>query len=281
MKIFLWTIAILGVLNADEMQRIESIVKDITNLRADYEKCTQQLKENNNTVLVFETSDSVNEEKLKSYELLLIAEKRRNQLLISQIDEFNSSDVKKTDLQKNIERLEVIVKNQEESLKTKEISINSLRKEISSLEKKNKRILLSKDNKAKSLKNKSLGSAITNLVCEKQNSFPELVMKEEIRTQKIIKKKNIKKSVKSKTDIINASDEEIYITDASAFRLLGDSNIYDAIEGVVVDEWEERTSFTSNQKSENWVKITGYFVDKQWLPASENLWIQSSKVLKR
>ena len=43
MKILLGSLVLVSFLYADEMQRIESILQDITNLRSDYEKCQASL----------------------------------------------------------------------------------------------------------------------------------------------------------------------------------------------------------------------------------------------
>ncbi|WP_457749613.1 hypothetical protein [Sulfurimonas sp.] len=70
-------------------------------------------------------------------------------------------------------------------------------------------------------------------------------------------------------------------TKASAFRLKKDAPIYNAINGKKIDEWEKGTSFTSNQKTEKFIKITGYFKNKQWVKAEKPLWIRSDDALKR
>jgi len=35
------------------------------------------------------------------------------------------------------------------------------------------------------------------------------------------------------------------------------------------------------KKKKNWVKITGYFIDKKWKKAKKEMWIKDSKVSKR
>jgi len=41
----------------------------------------------------------------------------------------------------------------------------------------------------------------------------------------------------------------------------------------VLEQWEKHTSFTSNVKSKNRIKITGYFVNKKWRKASKEMWV--------
>ena len=88
------------------------------------------------------------------------------------------------------------------------------------------------------------------------NAFPPLVLKDEYK----------------------ATENE---TRAYAYRLAKDAKIYDAIDGVVVTQWEARTSFTSNKRTKEWIKITGYFVDKVWRPSTKEMWIKSSDTIKR
>jgi len=69
---------------------------------------------------------------------------------------------------------------------------------------------------------------------------------------------------------------------ASAFRLCKDADIYaDANSMKVVDQWENGTSFTSNIKNKNRIKITGYFVDGIWQKAQKNMWINRESVKQR
>ena len=49
----------------------------------------------------------------------------------------------------------------------------------------------------------------------------------------------------------------------------------------VIYKWENKSSFTSSLMTENWIKITGYFVDKQWKKAAEELWVKKINTIKR
>jgi len=68
---------------------------------------------------------------------------------------------------------------------------------------------------------------------------------------------------------------------AHAFRANKFASIYDGISGKVVETWEPMTSFTSNEKKDGWIKITGYFVEKIWKPVSQELWIKSQDATMR
>ena len=106
--------------------------------------------------------------------------------------------------------------------------------------------------------------------------YKKLYEQEKAKNRVLVLK--LKSKVKQKSHL-----EEIVVKSnkASAYRLLVDADIYDAINGKVIDNWEARTSFTSSQRTALWVKITGYFVDRQWQKAKRDLWIKSDKVFKR
>lgn len=74
---------------------------------------------------------------------------------------------------------------------------------------------------------------------------------------------------------------EVIDTQAQTFRLNKDANIYDSVNGNKIAQWEERTSFTSNQRLESWIKITGYFVDKVWQKSTLDLWVKEEDASKR
>ena len=132
-----------------------------------------------------------------------------------------------------------------------------------------KSILLIKEKKIDNLENEILKTkekSEKNTICKDDNQFPKLIMKSENK-KKTILKKTIPKSKK--------------YTKAFAYRLAIKSDIYDAIDGNIIYTWDEKTSFTSNIISENWIKITGYFVDAKWVHAKQELWIKKSNTLKR
>lgn len=70
-------------------------------------------------------------------------------------------------------------------------------------------------------------------------------------------------------------------TKAFAYRMHKDTNIYDGIDGKIIDRWEKDTSFTSNQKTRKWIKITGFFVEKIWRPTQKEMWVKVADADKR
>lgn len=67
----------------------------------------------------------------------------------------------------------------------------------------------------------------------------------------------------------------------SAFRMATNAPVYNAPGGSIVDTWEARRSFTSGTVSNGWIKITGYFVNRVWQRADEELWVKESDVIRR
>ena len=129
-------------------------------------------------------------------------------------------------------------------------NIQKLTKEIDALNK----LLKTKENEINSLKKE----------CEektkpKENSFPKLVMKE------------------AQKEETNASKEgeSLYFIKPRNLSLSKDASIYSAINGKLVAQWNKNRQFTSNQRSKNWIKITGYFVAKSWQGAKEELWVEA------
>lgn len=69
---------------------------------------------------------------------------------------------------------------------------------------------------------------------------------------------------------------------AGTFRFSHDADIYDASEnGKVIARWEEQTSFTSSKRTDDMIKITGYFVDKIWRHAQKPMWVKSEDTFER
>ncbi len=236
-------------LNADEIKRIEAIVGDITKLRAEYESCKTDLK---------------------TKEFQLKEEREKNKILHLEIKSFEDLYLKEINYKNKIKELEkkIIEIEQENLLKSKEnskkdLNINDMLY-AKTKEKKNDSL----NNQKSIFKNNALNN------CEDPNPFPNLRMKEKFSNANKQKKNPLNIDKKETT-------EKIEIFKASTFRLIKESIIYDGIDGAVIDTWSEGTSFTSSQKTQNWIKITGYFISKVWLKAPNEMWVKLSNVTKR
>ena len=187
----------------------------------------------------------------KFYEMQLKDQRDENIILHKELNSFKNVYKKEIDYKNKIKNLENKIKQQELLLKSKD---------------NNKKNLIVKNNKITKIKEKGK-KTLENMVlvkCEEPNPFPKLVMKQE--------------TMKEKKVVVS---EKIEKFKASAFRLNKNAAIYDDVNGKVVEEWSEDTSFTSSIKTQNWVKITGYFVDKVWLRSSKDIWVKLSDVIKR
>lgn len=66
------------------------------------------------------------------------------------------------------------------------------------------------------------------------------------------------------------------------YRLKHKAKIYDAMQGKVLETWEARRSFTSMNQQQDWIQITGYFVDRKWRSArNESLWVKEEDAFLR
>lgn len=154
------------------------------------------------------------------------------------------------------------LKDEKEKNKILTKEIKSLNNQIKDL----KNILKSKESKIKKLglkysKNReNEQKCLRNQIKQRDGVFPQLQMKEQYR--------------------LVQNDELVYFK-PSAFRLNKEAQIFDGIDGEPIETWESMRSFTSNQKTKKWVKITGYFVDKVWRPSQKELWVLESDTIRR
>ncbi len=95
------------------------------------------------------------------------------------------------------------------------------------------------------------------------------------KTSKVLKVPELKSPVTTST--VSASKKSA----PSAYRMATNAPIYNAPGGSVVDTWEARRSFTSGTVSNGWIKITGYFVNRVWQRADQELWVKESDVIRR
>lgn len=85
----------------------------------------------------------------------------------------------------------------------------------------------------------------------------------------------------SKAPVAVSSSSSTKKSAPSAYRMATNAPVYNAPGGSVVDTWEARRSFTSGTVNNGWIKITGYFVNRVWQRADEDLWVKESDVIRR
>ena len=240
---------------ANEISRMESIVQDIEKLRFNYAECVRENKVANKMIPKADSDNTLKIELektvklLEKYKTLLEKEKLKNTLLLSQ----KTNDEKPKKVDANISKDKV--KNE----KTKNISL------VNDLKIKYENIIKNKDNMILSLKNKIKNSekpiALRKEICEDDNPFPDLMMKESEKKQ-VLEEKPL-------PDSLETADLK-----ARTYRLHKESEIYDGADGEIVFIWEDKSSLTAINMTQDWLKITGYFVDKKWTKAQKNLWVK-------
>jgi len=188
---------------ADEIDRIESIVKEIETLRSNYVKVEEKLE--------------ITQHRFRDLQ-------EKNSILESELELYSNYSQKEEDYSVKIKSLEKKIKSLEKKVKTKQSIDNNCKNII--------------------VKKRIVKEKVDNTL------FPNLKMKEKYK------------------------DFEIEYTQANTFRTNKQAEIYDTVEGTVVANWEEGRSFTSNEKTSQWIKITGYFVEKVWKASQEELWIK-------
>jgi len=223
--LFVLVFVLFNHLNADEMQRIESIVKDITKLRLDSIK---------------------SEEALDLCTVSLKDEEEKNTILHSELKLYSNFTQTERNYKKEIEKLKKELRKVNNLLKIKQNSLKKTFIPLSSLS----------DDKLK------LEKCLNSQTVLDDNPFPQLKMKKEFEENKEV-------------------EQKVEFFTASSFRVNKDSNIYDGLNGVKTDVWDKDTSFTSNQKTKDWIKVTGYFVDKIWQKSKKELWIKTIDVIQR
>ena len=75
--------------------------------------------------------------------------------------------------------------------------------------------------------------------------------------------------------------EKVRFFRASTFRLKESTSIYDKVNGIKINNWVKNKTFTSNVRTDNWIKITGYFKSGKWQKADTDMWIRADKVFQR
>ena len=138
MKVAILSLAILAFLSADDKTRVESIVQDISTLRANYEQCQQALDAKNIDAMVPKidikkekvSQCQKTEQELKEYKELLKKEQEKSRVLAQKIDYYSNEKPKTTQVKQKILELEKELKEKNKLLKSKESELISLKKDL-------------------------------------------------------------------------------------------------------------------------------------------------------
>ena len=269
MKPYLLSFLTVSVLlGADEIERIESIVKDIADLRSQYEQCREQLKTKalvQNPFLCAQEQD-----KISLLTHALKDEQQKNTLLLSELQTVQNSQTFHKDLELKILKLENSKKKQEKIINSKENELEELRKKYEELFLTQEKEIIALKNQIKSRENPKIvkEKKVALKQCEEANPFPKLVMRGSHKQKKQQAKGSATKIVEEQTQPLT-------------YRLKTQSDIYKSVDGEIKESWEQQRSFTSDRRYKNWIKITGYFVERKWRKAKEDLWVLEENVLQR
>ena len=142
------------------------------------------------------------------------------------------------------------------------------------------------DKNESSTQEQHLEEQVKHLKEEIASKNEEIVqLKEQLKQEKAKKKvlqQHVDEYLKTqKKYALKSQKQNITIITPSAYRTSKDAEIYNGINGKVIDKWEKGTSFTSYINADDWIKITGYFVDRKWRKAQKDLWIKKSDAFKR
>ena len=142
-------------------------------------------------------------------------------------------------------------------------------RKIANLENEIKKLHSLLKNRKKSLKNQiivkeKIKKIVLKSACADENPFPKLKLKNSVSVQESLHK------------------EKIQHFKASSFRLKKSADIYAGMRTMqAVARWDKGVSFTSNEKSERRIKITGYFVNRVWKKAKKEMWVERSAAVQR
>jgi len=161
-----------------------------------------------------------------------------------------------------IKKLEQAQVNLEKELTASLSTKSKTSSNTSEIEKKNRHLQAALSQCQALKKTTVIKTKSTRGLCVDDNPFPKLLKKEPQKSSSTQKAKSTNKA-------------------SGVYRMRGENAVYDKINGEVIAIWEDRRSFTSNVSKDGWIKITGYFVDRKWRRAKNEIWIQKEHTLKR
>ena len=144
---------------------------------------------------------------------------------------------------------------------------------------KEKNIILQQEQRAAQRKIKNLENQIKELKSLLKNR--EIEKKDHVVSQKKSEKIVLKEVCPNENEFpqLKLKKGVLQYFKASAFRLKESANIYAGPNTMqVLQTWEKHTSFTSNLKTSTRIKITGYFVNKKWTKATDEMWVDLTDV---
>jgi len=232
----------------DEIERINTLVKEVTSLRLGFEKCEEELK-----LCKFSSKPPKKD-----------VEKRASAKKLATMRRAEKKKIK--ELSTQIKMLEKQIQSLKERLASKSKETLKLRQEIETLKK--------ETNKKKRVQNEKLKKLKESKNCTDDNQTSPVVILQQ-------KHKQTHLDLDENGRVLVKENFKIVITHPKTFRTLKKAPVYDKPNGKKIDTWEKGRSFTSYKESGEWIKITGYFVDRKWTKAKKEMWIKKSDAFER
>jgi hypothetical protein len=307
MKILLPLLVVAGIATANELDRIEGIVNEVTKLRKNHELCQAELE-------LLKSSKSIKSEddRTAAFERELEAERSQCENRVGEVTlQRDTANKKLETTRETITTLQATIRSQKKSLSACNDSLAAMKAEQNRTDQgalvqagnlqaqldqvQRERTAAKKRYEARILELESaLAEAKKREECKLEGSmFPKLLLKDEYARQakqptaavESAKSEPEAEAVPSTPEPVKPAASlplESEFFKASAFRVTVDAAIYDAPQGNTVDTWEAGTSFTSGERRGEWIRITGHFVERQWHSLkARQLWVEAKQTLKR
>ncbi len=273
-KFFVVFVYSVLLLQANDIERIDLLVKEVKHLQSNYSICQKKLfiledrmkKNSNNAVEVCTQELSKEREKFLNLQKEYESKQEDKSLEIALVHnlkkkiEYGEKELLEKDLQ--IKKLQTQIDMFGKDL----LSIQKLTQQLSQEKKRN--IMLER-------KIKLLEKKIERKIPKKEftcKKISDKIVQRKVQHLVLTKERNI--AIQERIKFIASK--------AKTYRTKNEADIYDAIGGKKIDKWVKGRSFTSYVVvSDGWIKITGYFVHKKWKEAKKEMWIKKEDAFER
>ena len=237
---------------ADEIGRMDALVQEVQKLRADFASCKEKLASKDSQKTALESDRNI--------ESQLRLEQEKNEQLSRQLQKYaqqlQKAQKELKELQKKNAVLQTRLEAKNEEIFAKEMQLQRVQYKL-------KKRAQKKKTKPKRLpKNSKLACDTQKIIIEKKEKQVTLALDKQ---KHVVLKERIKTT----------------ITKPKTYRTNKEAAIYDGKNGNKIANWEKGRSFTSYIESGEWIKITGYFVNRKWRKAKKELWIKKEDAMPR
>jgi len=278
-KILIVSVYSCLLLQANDIERINLLVKEVKHLQSNYTMCQKKL---------FILEDRLKKNSNASIEICAKELSKEHENFINLQNKCESKQEDKSLEMALVHNLKKKIEHGENELVKKEMQIKKLQAKID--------IYSKKSSAVKELDQKLLEEKKKNLILqeklktvEKKLAFLQQKKKSKRKKKEFTCKKIVSVVQKEIQHLTLTKDNHIAIqkqvklvfSRPKTFRTKLEADIYDSVNGKKIAKWVKGRSFTSYVSSGNWIKITGYFIDKKWTEASSEMWIKKEDAFER